>query len=87
MGSIVVVIGLYVLLWGKNKEMQKCTTRIAQEQEELDEETKEQGQEEDARVVNQQVQGLLWLQWNCLVACSDRLTFTFRLIYLQSRFY
>ncbi|OMO95170.1 Drug/metabolite transporter [Corchorus capsularis] len=31
LGSIVVIIGLYILLWGKNREMQKCASKVAQE--------------------------------------------------------
>ncbi|KAJ6423086.1 hypothetical protein OIU84_024088 [Salix udensis] len=38
LGSIFVMIGLYILLWGKNKEMKNHATRVAQEAEE----TKEQ---------------------------------------------
>uniref|UniRef100_A0A6N2K659 WAT1-related protein n=1 Tax=Salix viminalis TaxID=40686 RepID=A0A6N2K659_SALVM len=37
LGSIFVIIGLYILLWGKNKEMQNHGTRVAQEAEELKE--------------------------------------------------
>ncbi|KAJ6770708.1 WAT1-RELATED PROTEIN [Salix purpurea] len=37
LGSIFVIIGLYILLWGKNKEMQNHATRVAQEAEELKE--------------------------------------------------
>ncbi|KAK4752260.1 hypothetical protein SAY87_021058 [Trapa incisa] len=58
-GSIIVIIGLYFLLWGKNKEMQKCATKIAQEEEELDVEVKVQEQEEEPSTRNHQVQGLL----------------------------
>jgi hypothetical protein len=32
-----VIIGLYILLWGKNKEMQNHATRVAQEAEEIKE--------------------------------------------------
>ncbi|KAJ6752390.1 hypothetical protein OIU85_002787 [Salix viminalis] len=38
LGSIFVMIGLYILLWGKSKEMKNHATRVAQEAEE----TKEQ---------------------------------------------
>ncbi|PON93003.1 Plant-drug/metabolite exporter [Trema orientale] len=34
LGSIVVIIGLYILLWGKKKEMQNYVTKLAQETEE-----------------------------------------------------
>ncbi|KAJ4711757.1 WAT1-related protein [Melia azedarach] len=34
LGSITVIIGLYILLWGKNKEMQNCASKVAQEAEE-----------------------------------------------------
>jgi hypothetical protein len=37
LGSIFVIIGLYILLWGKNKEMQNHATRVAQEAEEIKE--------------------------------------------------
>ncbi|XP_059444559.1 WAT1-related protein At3g30340-like isoform X2 [Corylus avellana] len=33
LGSIIVIIGLYILLWGKNKEMKICATKLAQEAE------------------------------------------------------
>lgn len=33
LGSIIVIIGLYILLWGKNKEMKICGTKLAQEAE------------------------------------------------------
>ncbi|XWS48701.1 hypothetical protein CRYUN_Cryun13aG0098900 [Craigia yunnanensis] len=35
LGSIVVIIGLYILLWGKKKEMQNCASKIAQEAKEI----------------------------------------------------
>ncbi|CAB4280346.1 unnamed protein product [Prunus armeniaca] len=31
LGSVIVIIGLYILLWGKKKEMQKCVTKLVQE--------------------------------------------------------
>lgn len=31
LGSIVVIIGLYILLWGKKKEMQTCVNKLPQE--------------------------------------------------------
>uniref|UniRef100_A0A5B7BT96 WAT1-related protein n=1 Tax=Davidia involucrata TaxID=16924 RepID=A0A5B7BT96_DAVIN len=34
LGSITVITGLYILLWGKSKEMQNCVTKVAQETEE-----------------------------------------------------
>lgn len=34
LGSIVVIIGLYILLWGKKKEMQNFVSKLAQEAEE-----------------------------------------------------
>ncbi|XP_024030837.1 WAT1-related protein At3g30340 [Morus notabilis] len=34
LGSIAVIIGLYILLWGKKKEMQNFATKLAQEAEE-----------------------------------------------------
>ncbi|XP_044477599.1 WAT1-related protein At3g30340-like [Mangifera indica] len=34
LGSIIVIIGLYILLWGKKKEMQNCAIKVAQEQAE-----------------------------------------------------
>lgn len=37
LGSIIVIIGLYILLWGKKKEMQKCVTKLAQEAEAIKE--------------------------------------------------
>ncbi|KAM7525982.1 hypothetical protein LguiA_015884 [Lonicera macranthoides] len=37
LGSIIVIAGLYMLLWGKNKEMQNCPTKVAQETEEMKE--------------------------------------------------
>ncbi|PKI76547.1 hypothetical protein CRG98_003098 [Punica granatum] len=60
-GSIIVIIGLYILLWGKNKEMQKCATRIAQEEEEeLDKEMKEREQvQEEPKVVHRGVDAVL----------------------------
>ncbi|KAK7834695.1 wat1-related protein [Quercus suber] len=33
LGSIIVIIGMYILLWGKNKEMKVCLTKLAQEAE------------------------------------------------------
>ncbi|KAJ9173825.1 hypothetical protein P3X46_016924 [Hevea brasiliensis] len=33
LGSIIVIIGLYILLWGKNKEMQNHATKVSQEAE------------------------------------------------------
>ncbi|XP_039022844.1 WAT1-related protein At3g30340-like [Hibiscus syriacus] len=35
LGSIVVIVGLYVLLWGKNREMQNCISKIAQQAKEI----------------------------------------------------
>ncbi|KAA8526053.1 hypothetical protein F0562_007847 [Nyssa sinensis] len=35
LGSITVIVGLYILLWGKSKEMQNCVTKVAQETEEI----------------------------------------------------
>ncbi|XVF12813.1 hypothetical protein REPUB_Repub08aG0152400 [Reevesia pubescens] len=35
LGSIVVIIGLYILLWGKNKEMQNYASKVAQEAKEI----------------------------------------------------
>ncbi|PSS11275.1 WAT1-related protein [Actinidia chinensis var. chinensis] len=36
LGSIIVIAGLYILLWGKNKELlQTCDTKISQENEEV----------------------------------------------------
>ncbi|KAL4385376.1 hypothetical protein GQ457_15G011560 [Hibiscus cannabinus] len=35
LGSIVVIIGLYILLWGKNREMQNCASTIAQQAKEI----------------------------------------------------
>ncbi|EOY23796.1 hypothetical protein QUC31_008437 [Theobroma cacao] len=35
LGSIVVIIGLYILLWGKNKEVQNYASKIAQEAKEI----------------------------------------------------
>ncbi|KAF3965540.1 hypothetical protein ACB098_01G126200 [Castanea mollissima] len=37
LGSIVVIIGMYILLWGKNKEMKLCLTKLAQEAERMKE--------------------------------------------------
>ena len=37
LGSIVVIVGLYILLWGKKKEMQKCATKLVQESEAIKE--------------------------------------------------
>ncbi|KAI4298162.1 hypothetical protein L6164_031754 [Bauhinia variegata] len=37
LGSILVMIGLYIVLWGKNKEMQNRVTKIVQEGEEIKE--------------------------------------------------
>lgn len=37
LGSIIVIAGLYMLLWGKNKEMQNGATKVAQETEEMKE--------------------------------------------------
>eukprot|EP00257_Ricinus_communis_P025652 XP_025013066.1 WAT1-related protein At3g30340 isoform X2 [Ricinus communis] len=37
LGSIIVIIGLYILLWGKNREMQNHATKVAQEAEEIKE--------------------------------------------------
>ncbi|KAG8661354.1 WAT1-related protein At3g30340 [Manihot esculenta] len=37
LGSIIVIIGLYFLLWGKNKEMQNHAIKVAQEAEEMKE--------------------------------------------------
>ena len=33
LGSIIVIIGMYILLWGKNKEMKVCLTKLAHEAE------------------------------------------------------
>lgn len=30
-----VIAGLYILLWGKNKEMQNCVAKVSQETEEI----------------------------------------------------
>ncbi|KAK8586010.1 hypothetical protein V6N13_130536 [Hibiscus sabdariffa] len=35
LGSIVVILGLYILLWGKNREMQNCASTIAQQAKEI----------------------------------------------------
>ncbi|GFS44550.1 nodulin MtN21 /EamA-like transporter family protein [Actinidia rufa] len=36
LGSIIVIAGLYILLWGKNKELlQTCDTKVSQENEEV----------------------------------------------------
>ncbi|KAB2000983.1 hypothetical protein ES319_D12G269400v1 [Gossypium barbadense] len=35
LGSIIVILGLYILLWGKNREMQNCALKIAQEAKEI----------------------------------------------------
>ncbi|CAK9170316.1 unnamed protein product [Ilex paraguariensis] len=35
LGSIVVIVGLYALLWGKNKEMPKCEPNVAHQTEEI----------------------------------------------------
>lgn len=37
LGSVIVIIGLYILLWGKNKEMQDCVLKVAQEAKEIKE--------------------------------------------------
>ncbi|GMY30683.1 WAT1-related protein At3g30340-like [Fagus crenata] len=37
LGSFIVIMGMYILLWGKNKEMKVCLTKIAQEAEEIKE--------------------------------------------------
>ena len=37
LGSFIVIIGMYILLWGKNKEMKVFLTKIAQEAEEIKE--------------------------------------------------
>ncbi|KAH9774802.1 hypothetical protein WN944_012729 [Citrus x changshan-huyou] len=37
LGSITVIIGLYILLWGKNKEMQNCVSKVTQEAEDIKE--------------------------------------------------
>ncbi|KAM5571411.1 WAT1-related protein [Rosa sericea] len=37
LGSIIVIIGLYILLWGKKKEMQKYMAKLAQETEAMKE--------------------------------------------------
>nr|XP_048326939.1 WAT1-related protein At3g30340-like isoform X1 [Ziziphus jujuba var. spinosa] len=37
LGSILVIMGLYILLWGKKKEMQNRITKLAQEVEEIKE--------------------------------------------------
>lgn len=42
LGSIVVIIGLYILLWGKNKEMKTCVSKLAQEAEEVKEQDQSQ---------------------------------------------
>ncbi|XP_022737307.1 WAT1-related protein At3g30340-like [Durio zibethinus] len=42
LGSIVVIIGLYILLWGKNKEMRNCASKIAQEAKEIREQEADQ---------------------------------------------
>ncbi|KAL5551182.1 hypothetical protein UlMin_001358 [Ulmus minor] len=34
LGSVIVIIGLYILLWGKKKEMQNFVTKLAQETQE-----------------------------------------------------
>lgn len=31
------IIGLYILLWGKNKEMQNCVSKVTQEAEDIKE--------------------------------------------------
>lgn len=35
LGSVIVIVGLYILLWGKNKEMQNYASKIAQETKEI----------------------------------------------------
>lgn len=35
LGSITVIAGLYILLWGKNKEMQNCVAKVSQGTEEI----------------------------------------------------
>ncbi|KAH7841173.1 hypothetical protein Vadar_026637 [Vaccinium darrowii] len=35
LGSIIVIAGLYILLWGKNKEMQNCVAKVSQDTEEI----------------------------------------------------
>ncbi|KAK3018204.1 hypothetical protein RJ639_002897 [Escallonia herrerae] len=35
LGSIIVIAGLYLLLWGKNKEMKDCAAKVAQATEEI----------------------------------------------------
>ncbi|KDP34140.1 hypothetical protein JCGZ_07711 [Jatropha curcas] len=37
LGSIIVIVGLYILLWGKNKELQNHATKVAQQVEEVKE--------------------------------------------------
>ncbi|KAM1209326.1 hypothetical protein ACFX2J_014882 [Malus domestica] len=37
LGSVIVIAGLYILLWGKKKEMQKCATKLVQESEAIKE--------------------------------------------------
>lgn len=28
LGSVIVIIGLYILLWGKKKEMESCASKV-----------------------------------------------------------
>ncbi|KAK2988157.1 hypothetical protein RJ640_020639 [Escallonia rubra] len=35
LGSIIVIVGLYLLLWGKNKDMKDCAAKVAQATEEI----------------------------------------------------
>ncbi|XP_042950289.1 WAT1-related protein At3g30340-like [Carya illinoinensis] len=44
LGSIVVIIGLYILLWGKNDELKTCVSKLAQESEEVKEQDQSQMQ-------------------------------------------
>ncbi|KAJ0047769.1 hypothetical protein Pint_14942 [Pistacia integerrima] len=37
LGSIIVIIGLYILLWGKKKEMQNCATKVGLGQDQAEE--------------------------------------------------
>ncbi|KAJ4847550.1 hypothetical protein Tsubulata_035273 [Turnera subulata] len=48
LGSIIVIIGLYILLWGKNKEMQSHAVRVAQAS------TEEFKEQEDKEMQNPQ---------------------------------
>ncbi|TXG50805.1 hypothetical protein EZV62_023329 [Acer yangbiense] len=57
LGSITVIVGLYILLWGKDKEMRNFSSKVAQAAEEsLSRQTREQDTKEQETQMQQETQ-------------------------------